>query len=265
MSRSNVTDLKSEIVKFLKDRGAFKVRMAIASVGFEKAIKGCHPLDVMKHSNSVIVFAIYMGLDYYRTIKIEGKTVGDNRIGYIFRDWLAYELVEFLRAKGFSGVFPIGDFDKARKIGRLSFKLAAYEAGIGVYGKCGLIITPEYGPRVNIGVVVTDAVLKPDKKLDFNPCEVCKVCVRVCPVDAVREGLDPPISHNREECVSFIQGLRDEIGDQKFFCGYCYDNCPVGRTRKRGFLISRYRRLVNLKQRERERLIQKAMLRRRIA
>jgi len=258
MSESKVADLKSEVVKFLKECGAFKVRVASAKVGFEKAVRGRRPLDVMKHGNSVIVFAIYVGLDYYRTVKIEGKTMGDNRIGYIFRDWLAYELVEFLKAKGFSAVFPSGHFDK-----ELSFKLAAHEAGIGVYGKCGLIITPEFGPRVNIGVVVSDAVLEPDKKLDFNPCQTCIVCVKVCPVKAVREGLDPPISHNREECVNFVQGLRDETGDKKFFCGYCYDKCPVGATRKRGFLISGYRRLVNLSGSERERLIQKASLGRR--
>ena len=29
--------------------------------------------------------------------------------------------------------------------------------GLGVYGRQSLIITPEYGPRVNFGVVLTDA------------------------------------------------------------------------------------------------------------
>jgi epoxyqueuosine reductase QueG len=238
--------LKDEVVRFLNERGAFKVRVASTRFGFDKAIKGCHPLDVMKHSNSVVVFAVYVGLDYYKTIKIEGKTVGDNRIGYVFRDWLAYELVEFLKSKGFSSVFPTRD---------LSFKLAAHEAGIGVYGKCGLIITPEHGPRVNIGVVVTDAVLEPDKRLDFTPCQACSVCVKVCPVKATREDLDPPISHNREKCVDFVHKLREKTGDEKFFCGYCYDNCPVGKTGKRGFLISEYARLANLRQSKRERLI----------
>jgi len=204
-----------------------------------------------------------VGLDYYRTVKIEGKTAGDDRIGYIYRDWLAYELAEFLRARGFNAVFPTGDFDKARKIARFSFKLAALEAGIGVFGKCGLIVTPEYGPRVNIGVVVTDAVLEPDKKLVFNPCEACRVCAQVCPVKAIGEDLAAPISHNREGCVNFVQRLRDATNDNKFFCGYCYDKCPVGRTRKRGFLISRYKRLVNLRRSERERLIQKASFQRR--
>jgi len=257
MSRSSVThELKNEVVKFLKDRGAFKVGVANSLVGFEKAIKGCHPLDVMKQGNSVVVFAVYVGLDYYRTFKIEGKRIGDDRIGYIFRDWLAYELAEFIKTRGFSAFFPSGHFDKA-----MSFKLAAYEAGIGVYGKCGLIVTSEYGPRVNIGVVVTDAVLEPDVKPNFNPCQGCDVCVKSCPVKAVREDLDSPISHNREVCVNFVQRLRDEMNDQKFFCGYCYDKCPVGRTRKKGFVISRYRKLANLKQKEREALIHRARLR----
>jgi len=257
MIKSNMPNLKNEIMQFLTDRGAFKVRVASPSKGFEKAIEGCHPLDVMKDANSVIVFAIYIGLDYYRTVKIEGKKKGDDRIGHIFRDWLAYELAEFLKARGFRASAPSGFFDEGRKIARLSFKLAAYEAGIGVYGKPGIIVTPEYGPRVNIGVVVSNADLEPDKKPDFNPCKACKVCFKVCPAKAVREVLNPPVSHNREVCLAFIDRLREETGDVKFLCGYCYDRCPVGRTRKRGYLISRQRRIMNLRRSQRERLIQK--------
>jgi len=258
MSKTNSADLKGQIVQFLKDRGAFKVRVASPFAGFEKAIDSCYPISIMKDCSSVIVFAIYVGPDYYRTVKIKGKTEADDRIGYIFRDWLAYELAEFLKAKGFSAMFPSGYFDRDRKIARLSFKLAAHEAGIGVYGKCGLLITPEHGPRVNLGVVVTNAALEPDRKLDFNPCKACDACAKVCPVNAIREDLSPPMSHSREHCVNFIQRLREETDDEKFFCGYCYAQCPVGRTKKRGLLISRYRRLANLRRGERERLIQKA-------
>jgi len=259
MHESEIINLKSDVQRFLRERGAFKVRVANPRVGFEKAVKGCHPLDVMKEGKSVVVFATYIGLDYYRTVKIEGKTVGDNRIGHIFRDWLAYELVEFLRTNGFRAAYPSGFFDRPRKMARMSFKLAAHEAGIGVYGRPGIIITPEYGPRVNIGVVVTDAMLEPDEKLEFNPCESCRVCVEVCPVQAIRGDLVPPISHNRGLCLSFVDRLRDEAGDKNFLCGYCYDRCPVGGTKKRGYLISRYRRLVNLRRSERERLIQRSL------
>jgi len=259
MSQANSAGLKGDIQQFLKARGAFKVRIANPFVGFEKAIKGCHPLDMMKDAKSVIVFAVYMGSDYYRTIKIQGKTLGDSRIGHIYRDWLAHELAEFLRTKGFRAVVPSGFLDRDRKIARLSFKLAAHEAGIGPYGKSGIIITPEYGPKVNIGAIITDAALESDRKLDFNPCQACNVCAKICPAKAIQAGLDPPISHNREKCLGFVQKLRDETNDDNFLCGYCYDLCPVGRTRKRGYFISRYKRLMNLGRNERERLIQKAI------
>lgn len=254
------SNVKEDVQRFLGESGAFKVRVANPRAGFEKAIGGCHPLEVMRNARSVIVFGVYIGRDYYRTIRIEGKTKADDRVGYIFRDWLAYELAEFLRARGFDALVPSGDFDRQRKIARMSFKLAAYEAGFGVYGRSGLIITPEYGPRINIGVVVTDAVLESDRKLVFSPCGSCKVCVEACPVEAIRDDLDPPISHDRESCVGFVQRLRDGSGDQKFFCGYCYDRCPIGRTSKRGFEFSRYRRLQDLPRARREMLIRQARL-----
>jgi epoxyqueuosine reductase len=258
MNKQRGNSLKSEIAEFLKERGAFKVRVANPLVGFQQAIEGCRPRDLMKDARSVVVFAVFIDQDYYRTIRVEGKTSEDDRIGNIFRDWLAYELADFLKTKGFNALVPSGHLDRDRKIACFSFKMAAHEAGVGVFGKSGVVITPEYGPRVNIGVVVTDAVLEPDEKLNFNPCQTCNVCVQVCPAKAIREDLEPPFSHNRGKCVNFIQALRNETGDDKFFCGYCYDKCPVGKTRKRGFTISSYKRLENLKPKERERLIRKA-------
>lgn len=260
MKNDQESRLKEDVQQFLKKKGAFKIRVASPNVGFEKAMKGCHPLDLMKNAASVIVFGVYVGSDYYRTIKIEGKTEADDRLGYIFRDWLAYELSEFLRSKGFNALIPSGHFDKKRKIARLSLKLAAHEAGFGVYGKSGIIITPEYGPRTNIGVVITDAVLEPDKKLLYSPCESCSICSQVCPVNAIRDNIDAPASHDREKCVSFIQKLRDATDDEKFFCGYCYDKCPVRRTGKRGFRLSRYRKLADLPNEKRRRLVRRASL-----
>ena len=260
MDEGKESGLKKDVQRFLKERGAFKISLANPAAGFEKAIKGCHPLDVMKNAKSVIVFGVYVGSDYYRTVKIEGKTVTDDRIGYIYRDWLAYELTEFMKTRGFSALMPAGHFDRQSKIARLSFKLAAHEAGFGVYGKSGLIITPEYGPRVNIGVVVTEAVLEPDAKLVFSPCKSCSVCAEVCPVNAIRGDWDAPAGYDRETCVSFVQRLRDETDDDKFFCGYCYDKCPLGKICRRGFRLSRYRKLADLPSEKRRKLIRKASL-----
>lgn len=260
MREGGLSDLKDEFKRFVKSYGAYDVRVADASKGFENAVSGCRPKDVMKNCNSVIVFAIYVGPDYYRTLEIENKITGDNRIMHVFRDWLQYKVAEFLREKGHSAIVPTGYLNRGKLITRFPFKLAAYEAGLGVYGRCGIIITPEYGPRVNFGVVLTDASLEPDEKLtDFNPCLECRLCVDLCPSKAIREDVSPPMGHDRDRCINFVLELREKTCDQHFYCGYCYDSCPVGKTDRHGFGLSRYRNLLDLAVEERERLIKGAL------
>ena len=50
--------------------------------------------------------------------------------------------------------------DRARLTGVFSHKLAAHLAGLGWIGKSALLITPEHGPRVRWGTVLTDAPLE---------------------------------------------------------------------------------------------------------
>jgi epoxyqueuosine reductase QueG len=260
MRESDLYDLKNELERFVKDYGAYAMRVADASKGFENAVSGCRPKDVMKNCNSVVVFAIYVGSDYYRTLKIENKITGDDRIMHIFRDWLQYKVAEYLLQKGHSATVPTGYFNREKLIPCFPSKLAAYEAGLGVYGRCGIIITPEYGPRVNFGVVLTDANLEPDEKLtDFNPCLECRLCVDLCPPKAIREDVSPPMGHDRDRCINFVLKLREKTRDQHFYCGYCYDSCPVGKTDSPGFRLSRYKNLLDLAVEEREHLIKGAV------
>ncbi|TEU05457.1 epoxyqueuosine reductase [Candidatus Bathyarchaeota archaeon] len=250
-----LSDLKNDLERFVKGLGAYAMRVADPK-DFENAILGCHPRNFLKNCNSVVVFGIYVGLDYYRSIQLENKTIGENRIMHIFRDWVQYRVFEFLQERGCHAVVPTGLFDREKLIHRLSLKLVAYEAGLGVYGRCGIIITPEYGPRVNFGAVLTDVMLEPDEKLtNFNPCLDCRLCVNVCPPKTIREDLSPPTSHNRDRCVNFVLKLRGRTDDNRFLCGYCYNNCPVGKTDKPGFRLSKYRNLLDLSVQERERLI----------
>lgn len=67
--------------------------------------------------------------------------------------------------------------------------LVAWDAGLGEFGRMGLLITPELGPRVRLGVVTTNLPLVPDGRrpdpsvLDF--CAVCLKCAENCPVRAI--------------------------------------------------------------------------------
>ncbi len=64
---------------------------------------------------------------------------------------------------------------------------AAFEAGLGFYGKNGLLIHPRYGSFVFIGYVETDLLLESDVPLSMS-CSNCGKCAEICPGQAFEQG-----------------------------------------------------------------------------
>jgi NAD-dependent dihydropyrimidine dehydrogenase PreA subunit len=62
----------------------------------------------------------------------------------------------------------------------ISLRYVAVACGLGRLGWSGNLVTPEYGARVYLGAVVTNAKLDPDPYLKESPCNRCKVCVSTC-------------------------------------------------------------------------------------
>lgn len=71
--------------------------------------------------------------------------------------------------------------------GPLSLPHVAVEAGLGTLGLNLQLLTPEYGPRVILGAIVTTAALEPDDRLTDGLCEgaECGRCLLSCPGDAI--------------------------------------------------------------------------------
>ncbi|HDI74649.1 MAG TPA: hypothetical protein ENF55_01695 [Thermoprotei archaeon] len=85
----------------------------------------------------------------------------------------------------------------------------AARGGLGVVGRSGWLVSPEYGPRVVVAGVVTGLEFEKTTLLkDFNPCKDCFACVAFCPQDAI--GLN---SVKRYKCT---------------YCFRCVLVCPVG-------------------------------------
>ncbi len=249
--------MRDELESFLKRLGVFKVGVADPEQGFEMVKRGCHPKDVMKNCNSVIVFALHVGLDYYTTLEYYQKGEVESRVLNIYCDWVSSQLADFLRDNGFAAVVPHGYKDDKEKVARLSFKLAAYEAGLGVFGRPSFLITREYGPRVNFGVVLTNALMQPDRPLeDFNPCQECETCVRLCPINAINKEQPPPRGFDRNQCLQFVYQIREKTDRRIRFCGYCYNHCPVGEISQKTFRLGKWKTLLDLNEKERKRLLQ---------
>ncbi len=62
----------------------------------------------------------------------------------------------------------------------VSFRLAAYMAGLGEIGWSKLLLTPEFGPRQRFALLLTDAELEPDPIYEGKICDRCKQCVKYC-------------------------------------------------------------------------------------
>ncbi len=66
-----------------------------------------------------------------------------------------------------------------------SHRYAALASGIGRLGWSGNLMTPEFGSMVELGSVITSAQLECDPLLAKSPCDNCKMCALVCPVEMI--------------------------------------------------------------------------------
>jgi epoxyqueuosine reductase QueG len=111
-----------------------------------------------------------------------------------------------------------------------SHKMVANLAGLGWIGKSCLLITPDRGPRVRWGTVLTSAPFAVGQPM-ANRCGKCNICVEACPAEAFT-GRGFVITESREnrmsaqKCLDFLLERRRDIGAS--VCGQCVYVCPWG-------------------------------------
>ena len=162
------------------------------------------------------------------------------------RDWLAHgndhkriyrelyniteRLVDFLKGKGYEAIRPdmnnvyrpeegsSGTTDMANMVDMVpdfSHRYGAVAAGLGRLGWSGNLMTPQFGSAVFLGSVLTSAVLEPDPLLEEDPCDKCKLCTTVCPVEMV----------DKKETMSVtIAGMEYSYG-KKYTNARCIISC----------------------------------------
>ena len=150
--------------------------------------------------------------------------------GYSMMAVTASMVAHFIHGLGYKAI-PSGN-DTALNIP------LAIDAGLGELGRNGLLITPQYGPRVRISKVLTDLPLVPDEPIEFGVteyCEKCKRCAKYCPGQAILRGERTTEANN----ISNASGeLKWPIDAEKCFafwacnegsCMNCIRVCPFNK------------------------------------
>ena len=196
-----------------------------ASAGDEK------PVELSTELDTVVVLAIEMDYDRIRTSPsaLAGAATGN---GYSRMAFTGTCVARYLSELGW----------QARSAGNdtaLSIPLAV-DAGLGELGRNGLLITNEYGPRVRICKVFTNAPLVPDPSVSFGVkefCDVCMKCATTCPSGSISQGdrtsegrtasNNPGVLKwyvNPETCLAFWR--KNGVS-----CANCIRSCPFNKAR----------------------------------
>ena len=215
------TELTSELVKrYGIEAGAVVVGIAAAG-DFAFAPEGFKPTDVLEGCRSVIVLGVpfspkTLGMSPPEYTELRNAILTKmTDIAKTVAKRITKESGNKLKAISASG----GKTIDGKMYGHISLKHAAELAGLGVITRNYLLTSPQYGNRLWLSAVLTDAELMPNEKLQYIICENCNLCVGACPVGA----LDDPESFGWKECRKFFM-----IENKKLVikCWKCRAVCP---------------------------------------
>ncbi len=218
--------LTAGVERLACELGADLVGVASADA-FEGAPPGHRPGNLLRGARSVVVMAVHM-LDGAFELAPSREYSITFQVACQELDRIAYHVARYLQGQGHRALqVPASPpYDLERNMGDLSHRHAGRLAGIGVFGKSCLLLSPEFGPRMRLTSVITDAALEPSEPLDVDLCGDCDICLHGCPVEA----LEGPGVVNKTVCDAnhVSVGERLQLADSEQICGVCIRVCPVG-------------------------------------
>jgi Pyruvate/2-oxoacid:ferredoxin oxidoreductase delta subunit len=220
----NPTDPNSDPpLEFFEQLQKYIQRLGIGQYGF---VKLSHDLIFQQYGvlfDNAIILAMEMSKE-----KIN-KAPSQTTLNMVFETYddlgkTANLIAKFFRENGYAAQadHPLG--------GLVLFPPLAQEAGIGWIGKHGILITREFGPRVRLAAVYTNADLP---VLDSNNhewitdyCNICRLCIKQCPPKAI---LENSIHHSSGRITHISQQACFEYFGQYYGCSICVKVCPFSK------------------------------------
>lgn len=203
----NAQDIKQLAYRFGADI------CGIASMDrFEGAPKQMDPRYIMPDAKSMIVMGFRVMRGSLRGIE-EGtffsnySAMGYGALTYNFMPLTVMNMCRVIEDEGYEAI-PMGHQSDWRAIDNdgnlreryskpvedgkpapdvmLHLRICGFLAGLGEIGYSKMLLTPEFGPRLRIGVILTELELEPDPIYNGPKlCNRCMACVRECPAHAI--------------------------------------------------------------------------------
>ncbi|MGI6037712.1 MAG: tRNA epoxyqueuosine(34) reductase QueG [Limnochordia bacterium] len=107
-------------------------------------------------------------------------------------------------------------------------RYAAYQGGLGWYGKNNCLYVKPFGSWVVLGVLITDVELSPQEPLP-SLCGHCKRCIQACPTGALK-----PYQLDYRRCIAYLTQMKEPIplelrpamANYIGGCDLCQQACP---------------------------------------
>jgi hypothetical protein len=168
------------------------------------------PRFIMPEAKSVIAFAFRVMRGSLRGIE-EGTFFSNySSMGYGGLNWLyipmtMMNVAKYIEDYGYETI-PLGHLSPWRAIDNVGnlrglsrpvepgkpapdvmvhLRIAAFLCGLGEIGWSKMFLTPQFGPRQRLAVMLTEAELEPDPIMEPYLCDRCMMCAKDCPGDCI--------------------------------------------------------------------------------
>ena len=196
----NELNLTQSIRQVALDAGAALVGFAPMS-RFDNAPPEYHPQNIFPQAKTLIAVAIPQLRSTLKTVEEGTYWQAYNVSSYyylndVFAPHMLRKISLALEEEGYMGLPVHNPFyeNMGRKVRKehvvgpdaiISLRIAGVAAGLGEFGYHKLLLTPEFGPRQRVFVVLTDAELEPTPLYRGKVCDECMLCVKGCQANAI--------------------------------------------------------------------------------
>lgn len=207
-------------VKDLKDLKSLANDLGIDDIGFTEVDTSYIFSDKMVLYKNAILLVMEMKAEKIKTApsKFAEKEIFRT---YYRLNVAANKIKSFLNERGYNAQAgpALG--------GEVNYPLLAQKAGVGVIGKHGMLITPNFGPSLRLAALYTDIENLPitdsNEHLWVNKfCDSCNRCVKKCPAQAIY--MDTKVFEDEsKQCIDYKKCAKPFSQDHG--CTVCVREC----------------------------------------